>query len=74
MGHLTGPFTIIYLEPDQSDVTTDKELCVHTFKHSESIEAFVNGRRLKENEYVVVGGPIIKPINETLNIVEGKDT
>jgi hypothetical protein len=71
---LTGPFTIICLEQDLSDVTAEKNLCVYSFKHSESADAFVKGRRLEQNEYVVVGGPIIKNVNEILQTpIEEKD-
>jgi hypothetical protein len=74
MGQLTGPFTIISLEQDPSDATAEKTLCVYSFKHSESADAFVTGRGLKENEYIVIGGPIIKNINETFQTpIEEKD-
>jgi hypothetical protein len=62
MAEFVGPFTVLCLE----ELATEFSIGCYSFKTKEGIKAFVEGRRLRENEYIVVNGPVIKKMNENL--------
>ena len=57
---LPGPFTIVFA----TEKVTEVGFGAHTFSSMESVSAFVEGRKLKDNEFAIINGPVIKQFDE----------